>query len=127
QPPSTELGPGRGSSPSRRTLRAWRLRFCRPVLERHAMSHHEEAPRRMPRLWISALAIAVAAMLPFSAALGADFVYDDFVLIVRNELVRGFKLAELWTTQFFHNSPTIHFQYFRPLVTTSFAIDWSLW
>lgn len=91
------------------------------------MSQPEQARIHFPRRWIIALAVAVAAILPFATALGGGFIYDDFTLIVGNELVRGFDLVALWTSEFFHDTQALHFRYFRPLVTTSWAIDWALW
>ncbi|MEM9227621.1 MAG: hypothetical protein AAGA45_06605 [Verrucomicrobiota bacterium] len=44
------------------------------------------APRSQPR-WPYALAVALLSVLPFLAALGNDFVWDDFLNIHQNTLV----------------------------------------
>lgn len=81
---------------------------------------------RLPRPWLLLLVIAAVSILPFAAALGGSFIYDDFHLVLGNELVRELRIVELWTSEFFHNAKALHFQYFRPLVTTSWALDWAL-
>lgn len=90
------------------------------------MDQPVEVPTRLVRPWILTLVIAIVAMLPFTASVGGSFIYDDFMLVVGNELVRELRIAELWSTEFFHNAKALHFQYFRPLVTTSWALDWAL-
>lgn len=73
------------------------------------------------------LLIATFSILPFAGAIFAGFIYDDHLLVAGNELVRGGQFAKLWSTEFFHNARALHFQYFRPLVTSSWALDWALW
>jgi hypothetical protein len=68
------------------------------------------------------------APLPFAESLAGRFVYDDHLLIETPTSVHSLqRIGELWKTEFWHGLSTIHFRYFRPLVSTSYALDWSVW
>jgi len=84
-----------------------------------------EAPR-LPRPTILLFALALLAILPFAASLGGWFIYDDFKLVIHNDGVREFRLKELWTEEFFPTAQGPQLHYFRPLVSTTLAIDWAI-
>jgi hypothetical protein len=68
------------------------------------------------------------APLPFAQSLGGRFVYDDHFLIEAPASIHSLsRLGELWKSEFWQGLATIHFRYLRPLVTTSYALDWSMW
>jgi len=72
--------------------------------------------------------VAALAPLPFVESLGGSFVYDDHLLIEEPASVHSLgRVAELWQSEFWHGLGAIHFRYLRPLVSTSYAIDWSVW
>src|SRR6185436_15549676 len=81
-----------------------------------------------PRSWILGLAAAVLAVLPFAQSLGGAFVYDDHALIEDRDAVHALaRLPELWKGEFWQGLAPIHFRYVRPIVSTSYALDWALW
>jgi protein O-mannosyl-transferase len=49
-----------------------------------------------PPAWPARLGCALLAVLPFIPVLGFDFVWDDHVLIVENDLITGLDLGRLW-------------------------------
>ena len=67
-------------------------------------------------------------MLPFAQSLGGQFVYDDHALIEQREAVHSLsRLPELWQSEFWQGITAIHFRFLRPLVSTSYALDWALY
>jgi hypothetical protein len=74
------------------------------------------------------LAVAVLATVPYVGSLGGGFVYDDHVLIEQRAAVHSLRrLPELWQGEFWKGLSVVHFRYLRPLVSTSYALDWALW
>jgi len=72
--------------------------------------------------------VAVLATVPFLGSLAGGFVYDDHVLIEQRNAVHSLaELGELWRGEFWQGLPVVHFRYLRPLVSTSYAIDWAIW
>jgi hypothetical protein len=70
----------------------------------------------------------VLAVLPFSQSLGGAFVYDDHALIEERAAVHSLaRLPELWKGEFWQGLAPIHFRYFRPIVSTSYALDWAVY
>lgn len=82
---------------------------------------------RLPRPSILLPALALFAILPFAGSLGGWFIYDDFLLIPQSDAVRESRLTQLWTQEFFQGQHGPQVRYFRPLVTTSFAVDWAIY
>jgi len=72
--------------------------------------------------------VAALAPLPFAESLAGRFVYDDHLLIEQPESVHSLgRIGELWQSEFWHGLGAIHFRYVRPLVSTSYALDWTIW
>jgi hypothetical protein len=68
------------------------------------------------------------AALPFVESLAGEFVYDDHLLIEKSASVHSLRrIGELWQGEFWRGLDTVHFRYLRPLVSTSYALDWTLW
>jgi hypothetical protein len=72
-------------------------------------------------MWIL---IALAAILPHIGALGNDFVFDDRGVIVNNERITRFDLREIWTKPYWPRYENTNL--YRPLTSTTFAIDWKI-
>lgn len=71
--------------------------------------------------------VAALATLPFAASLGGTFVYDDEHLIVRRTLVHSLaSLPTIWTQDFWAGADPVAFRFYRPLVTTTYALDWAV-
>lgn len=72
--------------------------------------------------------MAALAPLPFAESLAGRFVYDDHLLIEEPASIHSLsRLGELWQGEFWRGLASIHFRYLRPLVSTSYALDWSAW
>lgn len=84
------------------------------------------SPASLPRPWLLLALVAVVAVLPFASSLAGGFIYDDLFLVLGSEPLRAFRLGDLWLGEFFDNAKALHFRYYRPLVTTSWALDWAL-
>jgi hypothetical protein len=68
------------------------------------------------------------APLPFVESLAGKFVYDDHLLIEEPSSIHSLRrVGELWRSEFWRDLGAIHFHYLRPLVSTSYALDWSVW
>jgi protein O-mannosyl-transferase len=73
--------------------------------------------------WIWA-AIALLALLPHLGGLRNSFVFDDRGVIVNNPAVTGFDLRSIWTRPYW---PTLSgANLYRPLTSTTFAVDWKI-
>ncbi len=68
--------------------------------------------------------LALAAVLPHLAALGNDFVFDDRGVIVHNETITGFDLRGIWSKPYWPQFANTNL--YRPLTSTTFAIDWKI-
>ncbi|HEY5928413.1 MAG TPA: hypothetical protein VIV11_42295, partial [Kofleriaceae bacterium] len=79
-----------------------------------------------------ALGVAAIAAIVFSPAIVGDWIYDDHPLIAQNPYVHSFEWLPRWfTTDFWNvNEEVVRYGsrmvYWRPLVTTSYAVDWQL-
>jgi hypothetical protein len=70
----------------------------------------------------------VLAVLPFAPSLGGAFVYDDHALIEERSAIHSLaRLPELWRGEFWQGLTPVHFRYLRPVVSTSYALDWALY
>ena len=85
-------------------------------------------------LWRKAAAFlpALLAVGVFFPTLGHDFLWDDIPLIVRNAWVHDFdSLSRLWTHDFWATQDAknslggLGGRYYRPLVSTAFALQWA--
>jgi Tfp pilus assembly protein PilF len=80
--------------------------------------------------WALPVVLAFIAALP---SLRFDFSGDDSVLILENKNVQGVSgIPALWRSDFFDRDVVGlpgygGIGYYRPLTTTSFAIDWTIW
>ena len=89
----------------------------------------ETPPRKawIKRLWwILPVAAAVAV---YANTLGADFVWDDFYLIMEDHTIKSFRyLNVLFTSDFFgHQEDDLAYGYYRPVVSLTYALDWAIW
>lgn len=79
--------------------------------------------------WIP-LALGILSFLPYANSLGFDFVWDDRALILENPQVQDIRLLGQGLVSDYWKSPD-HPQrarfFYRPLVTISFFLDYSLW
>jgi hypothetical protein len=71
--------------------------------------------------------VALLSVLPFVGSLWGGFVYDDHALIEERAAIRALDLPTLWQGEFWQGTRAIHLHYWRPLVSTSYALDWALW
>ncbi len=103
---------------------AWVLRDTSAV----STSVNSGASRR----WLAAIgvvALGVASVLPFLPAAQGPFLFDDSYLIGGDRRVQSLALWRTWFTSGFWDvsfaaaKSMPHLQYWRPLVTTSFALD----
>jgi hypothetical protein len=85
-----------------------------------------------PRGWILALACAVISAAVFAPALGGDFIFDDVLLIPTNRYIHSVEWIGRWFSHDFWDLDLAatqvqeRLQYYRPLITASYAIDWSI-
>jgi tetratricopeptide (TPR) repeat protein len=87
------------------------------------------APNRPPAGWVGALACALALCVASLPALGAGFVYDDRLVVLRNPAVAAFDLGELlgqpmWAFYGPGSEPEVGF--WRPLASLAHALVWSV-
>ena len=79
------------------------------------------------------LLIFFISLIIYSNSLNGDFILDDNFLIVDNELIKHIRtIPLLFSTQAFNQPSNLiiyenTYQYYRPLMTLSFAIDYSIW
>lgn len=86
-----------------------------------------DAARARP--WLVAMVVALIGVLPFVGSLDGRFLYDDVFLVESNAAVHDLtRVGQLWVSDFWSAVdavPRLH--YYRPVVMTSFALDWALW
>ena len=78
--------------------------------------------------WACPLVLVVTAMA-YVGALGADFVWDDFPLIVENPRVHSLGQWQAWFTEdlWAIEGVSSGSGFYRPLVLASFAVDEAVW
>ena len=80
---------------------------------------------------INIAAIVICAWIAYAACLSFDFVWDDFGLIVHNDQVQGqttwcqFFTQDFWTLA--ENVKDASRNFYRPLISLSFVIDYKAW
>jgi len=85
-----------------------------------------------PRPWLVAIALALLGTLVFAPAVTGGWIYDDKVLVASNQYVHSFSAWPHWFLSDFWNItdaailPTGRIAYWRPAVSASYALDWSL-
>ena len=76
-------------------------------------------------------AIILISTLSYANSLSNSFVWDDYVLIVENDFVRGFShLKDIFSKDFFDISGVefnFKYGYYRPIITLSYGIDYLIW
>ncbi|MBI4335874.1 MAG: glycosyltransferase family 39 protein, partial [Candidatus Omnitrophica bacterium] len=66
------------------------------------------------------------AFLIYSPSLANQFIWDDIHLVVNEDLIRDFnRLPDIFRTHLFHNTGGSNF--YRPLQTLSFMVDYRIW
>ena len=78
--------------------------------------------KRRPALLL--VAVVLLAITPHLAALPNEFVFDDTGVIVQNQAVTRFDLPAIWTSPYWPTLVTANL--YRPLTSTSYAIDWAV-
>lgn len=88
-----------------------------------------ELENRQPRAWLLLAAVLAVVVASYASALDVPFVWDDHLLIEEEPRVRSLLPLSQHFGQGFWSNPTTHAVegYFRPLVTLSYALDWTLW
>src|SRR3989338_2301293 len=74
--------------------------------------------------------ICAAIFLLYSVAFGHNFLFDEDSIILKNPLIRDLSQAlEIFKQPYFYQGlPKISWsQYYRPLTTLTFAIDYHFW
>ncbi len=72
-------------------------------------------------IWIAVLVIAALA-----PTLGNGFVYDDFIAIADNEMVTEAQWGKPWHADIWGNTGLPNCGTYRPLLVTSFIVQWQL-
>ncbi|MDD5255366.1 MAG: hypothetical protein PHR11_04870, partial [Candidatus Omnitrophica bacterium] len=71
--------------------------------------------------------IAIAAAAAYALSLRNGFVWDDVLLIVHNDFIKGWKLLpQVFSKPLFYIANPAY-QYYRPLQTFTYIFDYSLW
>ncbi len=84
-------------------------------------------PKRSPPYTLLLLLAGILAILPFVAALGGPFIWDDNGLILNNPYVQSFSFLRRWFTHSYFDAGQplqLGATYFRPFALASFALDW---
>jgi tetratricopeptide (TPR) repeat protein len=82
------------------------------------------------RAWGILLLLGALSLVPYANSLGFDFVWDDRALILENPYIQDSRLlgeglgSDFWRSP---DYPERRRSFFRPLVTLSFFLDYSLW
>ena len=86
---------------------------------------------KLPRTWLLLLTLVCVALAPQAVAVTGGWIFDDTRLIASNPYVHGLEHWQHWfTSEFWDISPEesvpSHATFWRPLVTASYAWDWTL-
>ena len=85
-----------------------------------------------PRPWLVAIAVALVGALTFAPAITGGWIYDDRLLIAGNQYVHSFSAWPHWFLSDFWNISDEAIRtpgriaYWRPAVSATYALDWSL-
>jgi tetratricopeptide (TPR) repeat protein len=74
-------------------------------------------------------AVTLAAIFVYLNTLSGDFVWDDRKLIVDDPAITSWAhLTEIFSNDFFcRNEDEVPYGYYRPLTTTSYLLDYTIW
>jgi len=82
------------------------------------------------KLWIVAILVAIVCLGVYGPKKNAEFVLDDYYTVVRNPLIKNpFLYKNIWTSRLFdahQSSGYIKFGYYRPVLQSSFILDYHL-
>jgi len=82
------------------------------------------------RPWMLAILLAVVCLAVYWPQRNAEFVLDDYYTIVRNPLIKNPSLyKDIWTSRLFdahQSSGYIKFGYYRPVLQSSWILDYRL-
>jgi len=76
------------------------------------------------------LTLAVACAAAYALALGNGFVWDDRMLILESPRIQSWRhIGDYFTLDFFQGTPRdeLKYGYYRPLTSTSYLLDATLW
>ncbi len=85
-----------------------------------------------PPPWLVAIAVALVGTLVFAPAITGGWIYDDKLLIAGNQYVHSFSAWPHWFVNDFWNVSDEAIRtpgriaYWRPAVSATYALDWSL-
>jgi hypothetical protein len=85
-----------------------------------------------PRPWLIAVAVALVGCLVFTPAITGGWIYDDKILIADNQYVHSFSawphwfLSNFWDVAGDGIRPPGQIAYWRPTVSATYALDWTL-
>ncbi|MBN1476120.1 tetratricopeptide repeat protein [Candidatus Sumerlaeota bacterium] len=83
-------------------------------------------PPRATSPWLP-WALAGLAVAVFAITWWADFAYDDYPIVVRDERVHSpARWHELWTHSYWNKPRGANLSNWRPLTSTTYAINWAL-
>jgi protein O-mannosyl-transferase len=72
------------------------------------------------------LILFILGLVSYGFGLNNQFVWDDEQFIYKNQFVKTFAVKEIFTTNTIAGAGELS-NYYRPLTTLSFAIDYSIW
>lgn len=78
------------------------------------------------KTWQYLLTLIAATFLVYLPSFGNQFIWDDEQFIYRNQYVQDFNISKILTTNTIAGAGE-NSNYYRPLTTLSFAIDYQLW
>jgi hypothetical protein len=82
------------------------------------------------KLWIVAGLLVVVCLSVYWPHTKAEFVLDDYYTVVRNPLIKNISLYKnIWTSRLFdahQSSGYIKFGYYRPILQSSWMLDYRL-
>ena len=83
----------------------------------------------MKKSWFWLAGILALAAAVYAPSLRGEFVWDDRALVLDDEQLRSFaNLPKLFARDFFApGQDDFKYGYYRPLITFSYMLDWSLW
>ncbi|NLH47250.1 MAG: hypothetical protein GX444_01460, partial [Myxococcales bacterium] len=83
----------------------------------------------MKKSWFWLAGILALAAAVYAPSLRGEFVWDDRALVLDDEQLRSFaNLPKLFARDFFApGQDDFKYGYYRPLITFSYLLDWSLW
>lgn len=78
--------------------------------------------------WRIFILLFFVSLVIYANVLNGDFLLDDTLLIINNDYIKSIKTVPLlFTTMAFNSKLESGYNYYRPMQTLSFAVDYSIW